>query len=94
MFIASPYYLSLEVKASFVNSNVPSCRYLTLHLHFLTIIIDRFEIKEMTTLFWNFELLKLISAAKIRYNRQNNTTKKIRVDSLDSWLNFLHALRF
>ena len=51
----------------------------------LIITICRFEIKEMTTLFWNFELLQLISVAKIRYNRQNNTTKKIRVDSLDSW---------
>ena len=53
----------------------------------LIITICRFEIKEMTTLFWNFELLQLISVAKIRYNRQNNTTKKIRVDSLYSWLN-------
>ena len=54
------------------------------HLFFIIIIIYRFEIKEMPTLFWNFELLQLISAAKIRYNSQNNTTKKIRVDS---WLN-------
>jgi len=59
----------------------------TLHPNFFIIIFYRFEIKEMTTLFWNFELLQLISAAKIRYNSQNNTTKKIRVDSLDSWLN-------
>jgi hypothetical protein len=77
-FIASPYCLSLMVKASLAGSS--RARYLSLHPHFSIIIFYRLEIKEMTTLFWNFELLQLISAAKIRYNRQNNTTKKIRVD--------------
>jgi len=41
-------------------------------------LIYKFEIKEMTTLLWNFELLQLISKAKIRYNSQNTTTKNSR----------------